>query len=109
MQSKHRRKKCLGCQKWFTPDPRSQDRQRFCSKAACKQASKAWRQRRWWSKPANQNYWRGDDEVDRGRAWRMARGYIKRLLENSRVLRYLRDHHGDLLTEFEGSVAAELV
>lgn len=39
----------------------------------------------------------------------LARGYVKRLLENSRVLRYLRDHHGDLLTEFEWSVAAELV
>jgi hypothetical protein len=37
----------------------------------------------------------------------LARGYIKRLLENSRVLRHLRDHHGDLLTEFEGIAAAE--
>lgn len=39
----------------------------------------------------------------------LARGYVKRLLENNRVLRHLRDHHGDLLTEFEGIVAAELV
>jgi DNA-binding transcriptional regulator YiaG len=37
----------------------------------------------------------------------LARGYIKRLLENNRVLRHLRDHHGDLLTEFEGIAAAE--
>ncbi len=37
----------------------------------------------------------------------LARGYIKRLLENNRVLRHLRDHHADLLTEFEGIAAAE--
>lgn len=39
----------------------------------------------------------------------LARGYIKRLLGNNRVLRYLREHHGDLLTEFEGIVVAEAV
>ena len=37
----------------------------------------------------------------------LARGYIKRLLENNRVLRHLRDHHGDLLTEFEAMAAAD--
>jgi hypothetical protein len=39
----------------------------------------------------------------------LARGYIKRLLENNRVLRHLREHHGDLLTEFEAMAAAETV
>lgn len=38
----------------------------------------------------------------------LARGYIKRLLENNRVLRHLRDHHSDLLTEFEAIAAAEM-
>ena len=37
----------------------------------------------------------------------LAKGYIKRLLENSRVLRHLREHHGDLLAEFEGIAATE--
>ena len=37
----------------------------------------------------------------------LARGYIKRLLGNSRVLRHLRDHHGELLTEFEGIAVTE--
>jgi len=37
----------------------------------------------------------------------LAKGYIKRLLENSRVLRHLRDHHGELLAEFEGIAATE--
>jgi ParB-like chromosome segregation protein Spo0J len=39
----------------------------------------------------------------------LAKGYIKRLLENNRVLRYLREHHGDLLTELEATAAAEAV
>jgi ParB-like chromosome segregation protein Spo0J len=37
----------------------------------------------------------------------LGRGYIKRLLENSRVQRHLREHHGELLPEFEAMAAAE--
>jgi ParB-like chromosome segregation protein Spo0J len=39
----------------------------------------------------------------------LGRGYIKRLLENNRVLRHLREHHGELLTEFETIASAESV
>jgi ParB-like chromosome segregation protein Spo0J len=39
----------------------------------------------------------------------LGRGYIKRLLENNRVLRHLRKHHGELLTEFETIATAESV
>jgi septal ring factor EnvC (AmiA/AmiB activator) len=39
----------------------------------------------------------------------LARGYIKRLLENNRELQHLREHHKDLLTEYEAMAAAELV
>jgi ParB-like chromosome segregation protein Spo0J len=39
----------------------------------------------------------------------LGRGYIKRLLENNRVLRHLREHHGELLTEFETIATAESV
>jgi ParB-like chromosome segregation protein Spo0J len=39
----------------------------------------------------------------------LGRGYIKRLLENNRVLRHLREHHGELLTEFETIATAETV
>jgi len=83
-----RPKKCLNCQKKFTPDPRTQDRQRFCSKAACKKASKAWRQARWRVKPENQNYWRGAKEVERVRQWREANpGYWRKHQRKGR-LRY---------------------
>lgn len=39
----------------------------------------------------------------------LARGYLKRLLGNNRVLRHLRDRHGDLLTEFEAMAAADSI
>ena len=39
----------------------------------------------------------------------LGRGYIKKLLENTRVLRHLREHHGELLTEFETVAATETV
>jgi ParB-like chromosome segregation protein Spo0J len=37
----------------------------------------------------------------------LARGYIKRLIENSRVAKHLREHHGELLPEFETIAKAE--
>ena len=39
----------------------------------------------------------------------LGRGYIKRLLENNRLLRHLREHHSELLPEFEAIAAAETV
>lgn len=47
MKKNRHRRKCLGCRRKFHDDPRTQDRQRFCSKPACKKASKAWRQAHW--------------------------------------------------------------
>jgi hypothetical protein len=38
----------------------------------------------------------------------LARGFIKRLLENGKVLRYLNANHADILKELEGIAAAEL-
>jgi hypothetical protein len=31
----------------------------------------------------------------------IARGYVKRLLENTKVVKFLASKHGDLLTEFQ--------
>jgi len=39
----------------------------------------------------------------------LARGYIKRLIENSRVAKHLREHHGELLPEFETIAKAEAI
>jgi hypothetical protein len=44
--------------------------QQYCSKEACRRASKAASQRRWLEKPENKAYFRGPDHVERVRNWR---------------------------------------
>ena len=39
----------------------------------------------------------------------LARGYIKKLLENGKVVRFLNGNHAEILAEFEGISAAETV
>ena len=65
-----RKRKCLGCGELFVPDPRTRDRQKFCSTPECRCKSKAWRQRRWLGKKANRAYFSGPEEVARVRFWR---------------------------------------
>jgi len=65
-----RRRKCRCCHTLFKPDHRNRRHQRYCSKAFCRQASKAQSQRRWLSKKENQDYFRGPDQVARVQAWR---------------------------------------
>ena len=55
------KRKCKHCQTFFDPDPRSAGRQRYCSKPACRQASKAASQRRWLQKPDNRDYFTRPD------------------------------------------------
>jgi hypothetical protein len=64
------RRKCKCCLKLFRPDRRSRGRQFYCSAAACRAASKAASQACWLSKPENQDYFRGPENVARVRAWR---------------------------------------
>ena len=72
-------RKCLHCQAFFTPHPRSAGRQRYCAKPACRKASKAASQRRWLNKPANRGYFKDPTHVDRVRQWRKAHpGYWRR-------------------------------
>lgn len=70
--TRRRQRKCRNCGELFRPDPRNLRHQRYCSKPACRQASKAASQRRWLSKPANRGYFRGPEHVARVQAWRAA-------------------------------------
>ena len=73
------RRKCRCCTKFFFPDPRTEDRQRYCSKLACRQASKAASQRRWLSQNGNGDYFRGANQVHRVQLWRQSHpGYWKK-------------------------------
>lgn len=73
------RRKCPCCTKLFVADPRTEDRQRYCFKPACRQASKAVSQRRWLSKNGNGDHFRGANEVHRVQLWRQSHpGYWKK-------------------------------
>jgi hypothetical protein len=77
--SRRRRRRCLHCNELYTPDPRTADRQRYCSDPECKCASKSAAQSRWRMKRQNRAYFSGPDQVARVRQWRKANpGYWKR-------------------------------
>jgi hypothetical protein len=67
---RQRQRKCLGCGVLFRPDPRNVRHQRYCSRPACRQASKAASQHRWLSQPENRDYFRGAEQVARVQRWR---------------------------------------
>ena len=73
------RRKCRFCNRYFEPDPRTVDRQRYCFEVACRQASKTASQTRWLKKDGNGDTFRGPHHVRRVQAWRRAHpGYWKR-------------------------------
>ena len=77
--TKRRRRKCLNCRRLFRLDPRIVRHQRYCSKPACRKASKAASQTRWLAKSQNRNYFQGQVHVARVTAWRAANpGYARR-------------------------------
>jgi hypothetical protein len=72
-------RKCLHCQIFFKPDPRSKGRQTFCSLSDCQHASKKASQKKWLKKPQNQTYFCGPDNVRRVQLWREKNpGYSKK-------------------------------
>jgi hypothetical protein len=80
-------RKCPHCEGFFQPDAREWRRQRYCVKVACRRASKAASQQRWVSQPANADYFQGDDNAARARAWQAAHpGYWKKRPKRSRVV-----------------------
>ena len=64
--------KCLHCNEQHRSDPRNRGRQCFCGKPDCRRASKAASQRRWVERTENQNYFRGAQNCERVRQWRLA-------------------------------------
>lgn len=69
----------MHCTDFFIPDACNRAKQRYCDKPDCQQESKAASQRAWSSKPANADYFKGADNVERTRVWRRAHpGYSQR-------------------------------
>ena len=79
MSLRPKRSKCRCCNEFFFPDYRNHDRQHYCGKPACRHASKLASQRRWLRKPANSDYFRNPENVQRVQEWRRAHpGYWKK-------------------------------
>lgn len=77
--SKIKKKKCRNCKRLFVPDHRNRKRQKYCGRETCKKTSKAVSQKKWLSKPENEDYFRGPDNVKRVQEWRRNNpGYRKR-------------------------------
>ena len=71
--------KCLHCREEQISDARNRGRQRYCVKPECRKASKARSQRRWISRPENENYFRGAENAERVRQWRLSHpGYWRK-------------------------------
>ncbi len=76
---KVRKRKCRNCKKYFIPDHRNINRQKYCKETECKNASKSASQEKWLSKPENKNYFRSKENVRRVQDWRKKRpGYWKK-------------------------------
>lgn len=79
MAPRRRRRKCLNCKTLFWSDPRNINKQRYCSKADCRKASKVAAQKRWASKKKNRDYFKGAFHVKRVQEWRAQHpGYWRR-------------------------------
>ena len=65
-------RKCLCCKLFFDPDHRNRERQRYCSQAECRRASKTASQGAWLAQSDNHDYFRGPVHVARVQAWRAA-------------------------------------
>src|ERR1035438_10436312 len=65
-------RKCVHCQRFYFPDPRTRYHQRHCAQGACRQASKAGSQSRWLARPENRDYFSDAVQRDRVRDWRAA-------------------------------------
>ena len=71
--------KCLHCNEIHEYVPRSAGRQCYCPEPDCRRASKAESQRRWLSRPENENYFCGAAHGERVRQWSKAHpGYWRK-------------------------------
>ena len=64
--------KCLHCNEDYHRDPRNGGRQRYCAKPDCQQASKTASHRPWLGRPENRDSFRGPENCERVRLWRLA-------------------------------------
>lgn len=88
--SQRKRRACKNCGRLYYPDPRNRRHQRYCSRPACRKASKVAGHLRWRQSAKGRDYFRGSDNVKRVRLWRDDNpGYWKRWRRRNTAL---QDH-----------------
>jgi hypothetical protein len=65
-----KRVKCRHCKRFFKPDHRNGNRQKYCKAPECRKASKVASQQKWLQKPENENYFTGHINTKRVQDWR---------------------------------------
>jgi len=96
---RYERQKCCNCNELFFLDPRNINKQLYCRKPQCRKASKAASQKKWLSKPENQGYFSGPDNVERVQRWRRNKpGYSRR----KKQVAALQDHLNAQTVENKG-------
>jgi len=60
---KTEKKKCRHCRRLFVPDHRNRKKQNYCQKGPCRKTSKKASQKKWLSKPENEDYFSNPDNV----------------------------------------------
>ena len=105
---KTRRRRCLCCGLLFASDPRLRHRQKYCSAPECRAASKQSSQQRWLRKPDNQQYFRGQQNVERVQAWRVKNpGYWRKPALIGEPLQEMIMAQANDLIEKSGSLALQ--
>ena len=80
-------RKCLCCGEFFDVDHRNRNRQRYCSTAPCRRASKTASQAAWLSQPKYATYFSDPVHVARVQAWRAAHpGHSRRKPATAKAL-----------------------
>jgi hypothetical protein len=74
-----RQRKCQNCKEFYSPDAGNRWHQKYCTKPACRTASKHAAQKRWLTSQKGQGYFQGAHNVTRVQQWRECNpGYWKR-------------------------------
>jgi hypothetical protein len=80
-----KRRLCLCCENPFEADKRNARHQKYCSKPACRKASKAASQSLWLAKPENVNYHCGPVAVSRVSEWQKTHPEFRKRQKIKRV------------------------
>ena len=84
---RRRRCKCCHCGQLYQADPRNGYHQRYCSERPCQKASKAASQAAWRATPEGRDYFKGEVNRARVKAWQKAHpGYARGRARTRRAL-----------------------